>query len=41
MNSFPFKPEVRQQDNGAPQWNRDPRITALTLRRFQGEDPHR
>ena len=41
MNSFPFKPEMRQQDNGAPEWNRDPRITALTLRRFQGEDPHR
>jgi hypothetical protein len=41
MNSFPFKPEPHKQDNGAPQWNRDPRITALTLRRFQGEDPHR
>lgn len=41
MNSFPFKPEPHQQDNGAPPWNRDPRITALTLRRFQGEDPHR
>jgi hypothetical protein len=41
MNSFPFQPASHQQDNGAPQWSRDPRITALTLRRFQGEDPHR
>lgn len=41
MNSFPFKPEPHRQDNGAPLWSRDPRITALTLRRFQGEDPHR
>jgi len=41
MNSFPFTPVPRVQDNGAPVWNRDPRITALTLRRWQGEDPHR
>ena len=41
MNSFPFTPVPRVQDNGAPTWNRDPRITALTLRRWQGEDPHR
>ncbi len=41
MNSFPFEPKPGQQDNGAPVWNRDPRITALTLRRWQGEDPHR
>ncbi len=41
MNSFPFTPQPGLQDNGAPVWNRDPRITALTLRRWQGEDPHR
>lgn len=41
MNSFPFTPVPFTQDNGAPVWNADPRITALTLRRWQGEDPHR
>lgn len=41
MNSFPFEPKPHEQDNGAPTWNRDPRITALTLQRWQGEDPHR
>ncbi len=41
INAFPFKPEPYLQDGGAPQWNDDPRITALTLRRTQGEDPTR
>lgn len=41
MNSFPFEPVAFLQDNGAPVWNRDPRISALTLRRWQGEDPLR
>jgi len=41
MNSFPFAPKLYRQDNGAPPWNLDPRITALTLRRWQGEDPQR
>lgn len=41
LNSFPFEPQPFLQDNGAPEWNRDPRVTALTLRRWQGEDPHR
>ncbi len=41
FNSFPFKPTPYLQDGGAPKWNRDPRITALTLRGFQGEDPQR
>lgn len=41
FNSFPFKPVPYLQDGGAPQWNRDPRLTALTLRGFQGEDPQR
>lgn len=37
FNAFPFEPEPLKQDNGAPVWNDDPRITALTLRRWQGE----
>lgn len=41
LNAFPFTPREFEQDNGAPVWNRDPRVTALTLRRWQGENPHR
>jgi hypothetical protein len=41
FNAFPFKPEERTQDNGAPVWNDDPRITAITLRDWQGADPDR
>lgn len=41
MNAFPFKPEERTQDNGAPVWNDDPRITAITLRDWQGAEPDR
>lgn len=37
INAFPFEPVFKEQDNGAPVWNDDPRITALTLRRWQGE----
>ncbi len=37
FNAFPFEPDALQQDGGAPVWNDDPRITALTLRRWQGE----
>jgi hypothetical protein len=37
FNAFPFEPEPLKQDGGAPVWNDDPRITALTLRRWQGE----
>jgi hypothetical protein len=37
FNAFPFEPEAFAQDGGAPEWNDDPRITALTLRRWQGE----
>ncbi len=37
INAFPFEPEAYAQDGGAPVWNDDPRITALTLRRWQGE----
>lgn len=41
FNAFPFEPEPLKQDGGAPIWNDDPRITALTLRRWQGERPER
>ena len=37
FNAFPFEPEPLAQDGGAPEWNDDPRITALALRRWQGE----
>lgn len=41
FNSFPFTPDPMLQDGGAPEWNDDPRINALTLRRWQTEDPTR
>ncbi|MEP6669722.1 MAG: CehA/McbA family metallohydrolase [Chthoniobacter sp.] len=41
LNSFPFKPEPFTQDNGAPVWNPDPRIAAITLRDWQGAEPDR
>jgi len=41
LNAFPFKPEPFTQDNGAPVWNPDPRITAITLRDWQGAEPDR
>jgi hypothetical protein len=41
LNAFPFKPEPFKQDNGAPVWNMDPRITAITLRDWQGVEPDR
>jgi hypothetical protein len=41
FNSFPFVPDALLQDGGAPEWNDDPRINALTLRRWQSEDPTR
>ena len=41
FNSFPFKPVPLTQDNGAPVWNKDPRITAITLRDWQGAEPDR
>jgi hypothetical protein len=41
FNSFPFEPDPMLQDGGAPVWNDDPRITAITLRRHQGESPTR
>jgi hypothetical protein len=41
FNAFPFEPKPRTQDNGAPVWNEDPRITAITLRDWQGAEPDR
>jgi hypothetical protein len=41
FNSFPFDPVPLTQDNGAPVWNADPRITAATLRDFQKPEPAR
>lgn len=37
VNAFPFDPVPFTQNGGAPDWNDDPRITVLTLRRWQGE----
>ncbi len=41
INAFPFEPDPYLQDGGAPVWNSDPRITALTLRRWQDENAAR
>ena len=41
FNSFPFEPVPLTQDNGAPVWSPDPRITAATLRDFQKPEPAR
>ncbi len=41
VNSFPFTPEPGKQDAGAPKWNADPRITALTARHWQKKEPDR
>lgn len=41
FNAFPFQPVPRTQDNGAPVWNADPRVTALQLREWQKTEPDR
>ncbi len=41
FNSFPFDPVPLTQDNGAPVWSTDSRITAATLRDFQKPEPAR
>lgn len=41
LNAFPFTPVPYTQDNGAPVWNPDPRIAAITLRDWQGAEPDR
>lgn len=41
FNSFPLTPDPRKQDGGAPVWQSDPRLNAIVLRGFQGEEPDR
>lgn len=41
MNMFPLKPVPFTQDGGLPAYQLDPRLNALVLRRFQGEDASR
>ncbi len=41
LNCFPLVPEPGHQDNGAPRWHEDPRISALTLRDWQTPDADR
>ncbi len=41
FNAFPFEPVPFTQDAGAPVWNADPRLTALTLREWQKIEPDR
>lgn len=41
FNAFPYEPKPYLQDGGAPLWNRDPRIAALTLQNHQGYNPDR
>lgn len=40
-NAFPFEPEPGAPEGGAPRWSKDPRVSALTLREFQGPNPDR
>ena len=39
LNAFPLTPKLHHQDNGAPQWVKDPRINALNLRNHSGHHP--
>lgn len=41
FNSFPLKPDPRKQDGGAPVWQKDPRLNAIVLRGYQGEERDR
>lgn len=41
FNTFPLKPEPTKQDGGAPVWDPDPRINALSLRQLQGYNSQR
>ncbi|MDB6035002.1 MAG: hypothetical protein JWM16_5340, partial [Verrucomicrobiales bacterium] len=41
LNSFPLKPIPHTQDSGAPEWDKDPRLDALTLRDWQKMEPDR
>ncbi|MEM9016495.1 MAG: hypothetical protein AAGC68_05740, partial [Verrucomicrobiota bacterium] len=37
----PLKPDPKKQDGGAPVWQKDPRLNAIVLRNYQGEEPDR
>ena len=41
LNSFPFEPVPFTQDRGAPVWQPDPRLNAITLRDHQGRNADR
>ena len=41
FNTFPLKPEPTKQDGGAPVWQKDPRLNAIVLRDYQGQEPDR
>ncbi len=41
FNAFPFTPHPHEQDGGAPEWQKDPRLNAIVLRDFQGAMPER
>lgn len=41
FNAFPFTPDPRKQDGGAPTWQKDPRLNAIVLRDFQKEERDR
>ena len=41
FNMFPLKPVPGKQDAGAPVWQKDPRLNAIVLRDFQGQEKDR
>lgn len=41
FNAFPFEPDPKLQDGGAPVWQKDPRLNAIVLRDYQGGDRDR
>ncbi|MCG8599670.1 MAG: CehA/McbA family metallohydrolase [Verrucomicrobiales bacterium] len=41
FNTFPLKPDPKKQDGGAPVWQKDPRLNAIVLRNYQGEEADR
>ncbi|MDA1277073.1 MAG: CehA/McbA family metallohydrolase [Verrucomicrobia bacterium] len=41
FNAFPYSPVPHTQDAGAPVWEKDPRLNAITLRDYQGFRPDR
>lgn len=41
FNCFPLSPDPKKQDGGAPVWQKDPRLNAIVLRDYQGEERDR